>query len=356
MVMERTGICPPELSRLVIYHANCKDGFGAAMVAKKALPEQKTKFWSTGYHKEPPYEKIDENTIVFIVDFMYPLAWTKEIIKRAKKVIIIDHHINDMTTEVLEYMAGVTDSSTYSDFHSLNETDIDYNCKSPAVLFGLSNGWSGAALTYAFFYKLSIDRMTEKDIPSWVYHISDRDTWQFKNPNTRAFHEFLEGIPSTFDAWNNFINEFETSRTAYNSALSVGLSALNYVSSFIDALVKHCVYTMHIETVDGDGKPYTAKTCFINIHPKFASIFSERMYSEYEYDVVVTYSFNPNEDGFAVSLRSNSNSKISIDCRPIAKKYFNGNGHVHASGGKMKLTDLEYIIQNAKTEIPNSRV
>lgn len=54
---------------LVLYHANCWDGFCAAWVARKAMPD--AEFIPVQYGQDPPEQAGDKDRRLFLVDFSY---------------------------------------------------------------------------------------------------------------------------------------------------------------------------------------------------------------------------------------------------------------------------------------------
>ena len=72
---------------LVIYHANCWDGFCAAWVARKALGDIEP---FPAYYGAPPPDVKDR--IVYVLDFSYPRDVTERIATEARRSVFLDHH------------------------------------------------------------------------------------------------------------------------------------------------------------------------------------------------------------------------------------------------------------------------
>jgi hypothetical protein len=82
----------PDQVNVVLYHAGCPDGFAAALAAWKRRGP-KAKYVGVVHGKEPPYHII-EGSYVAIVDFAYDYPTTKKLMKMARGLIVIDHHLS----------------------------------------------------------------------------------------------------------------------------------------------------------------------------------------------------------------------------------------------------------------------
>jgi oligoribonuclease NrnB/cAMP/cGMP phosphodiesterase (DHH superfamily) len=152
--------------KLCIYHGNCADGFTAAWIVRLALgfsekydsqtsDYQKigrgTLEFHAGFYQTPPPDVTGK--IVYIVDFSYKRPIMEEIVKKAAKVIHIDHH-----DSAIKDMADFTAPN----FESLYSPD---------------NTESGAMLTWKYFYPT-------REVPALIRHVDDRDRWKFSLPGT----------------------------------------------------------------------------------------------------------------------------------------------------------------------------
>lgn len=79
---------------LCIYHGGCTDGMAAAWAVWKKIPD--CRFYPGIYQQEPPYDLIDSDTDVIIVDFSYKTLAMREIAKRSKSLTVLDHHKSAM--------------------------------------------------------------------------------------------------------------------------------------------------------------------------------------------------------------------------------------------------------------------
>jgi len=158
---------------ICIYHGNCTDGFTSAWVVKKALPKQNIEFYP-GFYQNPPPDVTDK--IVYIVDFSYKRPIMEEIVKKAKKVIHIDHHdtaIKDMW---------------------------DFRAENYETLYSKENTESGAMLTWRYFFP-------DYDVPQMIKHVDDRDRWQFKIEGTREIQANIFSYDYTFENWDMLMSQ-----------------------------------------------------------------------------------------------------------------------------------------------------
>lgn len=76
-----------EMKPLVLYHANCWDGFCAAWVARMALGDIEAV--PVNYGTEPPDVR---GRNVYVLDFSYPRAVMRRLLGQAHFVTVLDHH------------------------------------------------------------------------------------------------------------------------------------------------------------------------------------------------------------------------------------------------------------------------
>ncbi len=159
---------------LVIYHANCLDGFGAAVSAYKHFSAKgiETDYFAAKHGHEPPD---CSGRDVYIVDFSYRRATLKQICEVAEKVTILDHHIT-----------AQDDLTGLSDEHD-NIT----------VVFDMDR--SGAVITWEYFH--------HSPTPQLLLHVQDRDLWQFKIDGSDEINTALMSHPFTFELWVSLIDE-----------------------------------------------------------------------------------------------------------------------------------------------------
>ncbi len=142
-----------------IYHKNCTDGTTAAAVLLKKFPDCKLFSLEHNYSEEDLEEilkEIDNTTSVYIVDFSLREEDLKKVLNKAKKVVVIDHHIG--VKDTLEKL-----SKYYPNFE-----------------YVFDNNRSGASLTWVYFFG-------EKNIPELIKFVEDKDIWTWKYGDKTKF-------------------------------------------------------------------------------------------------------------------------------------------------------------------------
>lgn len=166
-----TDVVVPEhvRSALVIYHGHCADGACAGWIAESALTSLglDVTCWPMGYGTDPPWDLIESNDLVYIVDFSLEETDLEKINEMGKMGRVIDHH---------KSRADFLQSRDYATF------DLER---------------SGAGLTWDFFY-------AQYPRPWFVNLVEDRDLWRFSLPASRNFqlyvlaHQFERGLFTSF--------------------------------------------------------------------------------------------------------------------------------------------------------------
>ena len=74
---------------IILYHADCPDGFGGAWAAHKKFGAQAEYI---GVHHDTPPPTGLENKEIYMLDFTYDKPFTSKLIASNKRVTAIDHH------------------------------------------------------------------------------------------------------------------------------------------------------------------------------------------------------------------------------------------------------------------------
>lgn len=285
--------------RIVIYHANCSDGLGAAYAAWKKFGDEDTEYipcsygthWSTLIPDEviPNLSEID----FYIVDFSFPREQIRGMCEQVKSVTIYDHH--DTARQDLEFMQG-------SEIANLE------------IVFDMDR--SGAGITWDELH----GEDTRNDV---INYIEDRDLWNFEyGNNTKAFQLYLKAEKPGFEKLAELVQypmlvqkiiEHNLPLVEYQEAmvaevareiLNVAIPALNCGVSFVNA-----PYHMASDLGDHIGK----------------------MDAWCDSDMIVCiWRFSPVHNNISISLRTKSDT---LHCGEICRDHFNGGGHQKAAGG-----------------------
>lgn len=262
---------------IVIYHANCPDGFGSALSAYIYFKNKKEiEFYPAFHNTKPPNVK---NKNVLICDFSYKKNEIMDMICDTNSLLIIDHH---KTAEI-----------------ELENIPDEYK------IFDMAH--SGAYLTWKYFFP-------EGNVPLLIQYIEDNDIWKKELPNTLEITAYISTLPFEFDKYEELLDN-----NNLNKIIPTGEIILKQNNKIVD------------KTVDG------AFFKFILLKQKiylvgFAnstilqSDIGNRLVLKYPYiDFSVIYVAKDNL--YHCSLRSTNDN---VDVSTIAT-IFNGGGHRNAS-------------------------
>jgi len=157
---------------IVLYHANCTDGFGAAYAAWKI-------FGSTAEYHPMSYG----DTIPDVTDkHVYMVDWS------CKRDVIETMHLKALSITILDH-------------HKTAQADIEPLMESGTVdgVFDMSK--SGAVIAWEWFH--------EETAPLLLQHIQDYDLWQFKMSGTREVISALRSYKMTFELWDELCRDEE---------------------------------------------------------------------------------------------------------------------------------------------------
>lgn len=155
---------------LVIYHANCRDGFTAAWIADRALGG--CDLHPANYGEAPP-EVIGRE--VFILDFSYPRDVLIAMHERAASLIVLDHH-----KTAQEALSGL-------DFARFDMAE------------------SGASMAWRHFHPEDNQRL-----PALVAYVKDRDLWRHQLPHSQEINAWIWSHDFGLDQWDRLDDAFDT--------------------------------------------------------------------------------------------------------------------------------------------------
>lgn len=256
------------MKRYVLYHANCCDGFGAALVARRWAGADGV-FIPCVYGD--PLPAIEDGAQVAIVDFSFPREVLLALAARVKSLLVLDHH-----KTAQEELAGL-----------------------PFVVFDMNK--SGAMLAWESFH-------TEA-APALIRYIQDRDLWRFALPKSREINAALRSYPFDFQVWARFFNGVE--RLAPE-----GAAILRAVDQQVAAMCKEAVEMV----IGGHAVPCVNATVnFSEVGDELCRQSPERPFSAHYFD---------RADG---KRQFGLRSRGEFDVSAVAKLY-GGGGHKGAAG------------------------
>ena len=319
---------------LVIYHANCTDGFCAAFAAWLKLGD-KAEYIPMSYNQALPEQLHSPVGLeLYILDFSFRRDQMDTFFKYAKRVVWLDHHktafemwLDSLAYSVLDSNEVLVDSSPGVDQvkEAYRNTDKMY--------VRLHADKSGAMLAWEYFHPY-------KEVPILIQHIDDRDRWQFKLDGSREIHAALTSLkPWTFEQWDRILAE-----TSYRANDGTGIDAL-----YRDGAVLLRAHKQQVKSALKQARP-CAIMWFdgeVDGHPA-VSVFSG-LAANAPFDLASTlgHELSKKSGTFGLvwsmagdgqihcSLRSNGDYDVST----IAKA-FGGGGHRNAAGFSVEMGAL----------------
>lgn len=276
---------------LVIYHAECWDGFCAAWVARKALRDIEAVPASYG----TPAPDVT-GRVVYILDFSYTRDVMEGILTNARRTVVLDHH--------------KTSQSALDGLH-MPECGMD-------VHFDMTK--SGGRMAWEWFWLMDFKNMAVEDRPfpmpvredraPWlVDYTEDRDLWRHALDGTQEINAALRSYLLDFDLWDKLAEKDPKSTYYYE-----GLAIRRVEREMVQTHVRHA----RREMVCGHEVPV------VNATVLFSEIAGELAKGE---PFAACY-FDRFDGKRQWSLRSDDNG---MDVSVLAKAH-GGGGHAHAAG------------------------
>ena len=254
---------------LVIYHANCYDGFTAAWVARKAMPG--CELFPADFGDDPPDVA---GRLVYVIDFSYPRDVMIDMDHAANALVVLDHH-----------------KTAEANCHGLEFCDFDMNR-------------SGAGMAWDHFFP-------DKERPGWINCVEDRDLWRFEISGTAAVHACISSVPMTMENWD------EIDDTTVEDLEAMGASILRYIETSISKAIEQA-RELRIGVYDVVALNVPYQNCSETGHALLAA------YPNADYSV--TY-YQDSRGCWRYSLRS----RPGFDVSEVAARY-GGGGHAQAAG------------------------
>lgn len=298
---------------VVIYHANCSDGFGAAWAVYKRFRGKKDIQYLPGSHVDKE-EEADK--------------WIAAV--KGKRVVCFDFSFSrDLTIK----LHAASTSFQVIDHHATAEAEL---IDLPYCYFDMSK--SGAMLAWeAIHHEHATDywiftEPQEHPPPKLIEYVQDRDLWQWKLPNSKAIWNFINSVPRTFDNWDELSTTLSNKKTR-EVATKVGEAMLAKVAHLSGVIAGD------YEMWDIAGHKVPVSNCPSILR----SDVCESLGVEGSFPFVGCYQI---EDGQATwSLRSNHGTEnVSL----IAQTYPGGGGHAQAAGFTIPIDRMDFVNKTIK--------
>lgn len=290
------------MNPLVLYHAHCADGFGAAFAAWLVFGDV-AEYVPVQHGKTQAIPEAVTDRDIFILDFGFDEETTNQIFRLCRSVTLLDHHKTAFETWC--------DETPTDGFFWHVDPDVNMH-----VL--LDNNKSGAVLAWDHFHPGT-------EVPLLIRHIDDYDRWQFRLEGTKAFNKALWAeTPWNFRQWTGFLPE-----RVVLSMRETGTALLRAhdknVLSVVEGGARRCEIALPLEHRLGLAA---------NCPPHLTSDVGHELANRSG-----TFGLCWHQDttgAIRCSLRSNEHYDVSA----IAK-HFAGGGHRNAAGFSVSLEQLQ---------------
>lgn len=269
----------PRQVDLVLYHAQCLDGFGAAWSAH----EKVATFcgFQAVTHGEPPPAVAGRR--VAILDFSYDRDTMLQLADEASGIIVLDHHVTAQ-----KELEGL-----------------------PFAHFDMDK--SGAMLSWEWFHP-------DEPAPKIVQYVQDHDLWHHELPHSERVIAALRAVPYDLEAWTRFAIELGT---RFGDVVARGDAIMALDSLRVQRLAKTAVRASLGRT----------RLWLVNATDHFSEL-GNYLALQSEEGVAAIWRVDHASNSIVVSLRAVS--RANVDVSMIAKGY-GGGGHRLAAGFSVPL-------------------
>lgn len=171
---------------LVLYHANCTDGWTAAWAAWKKLGDS-AEYLPATYQSGEVFDVAGRE--VYFLDYCPEPEELQSYVKLAGSIVVLDHHKSseEACKQRFEFSSVAWDT-----------------CHRFDLFFDMNR--SGAAMAWDYFHP-------EEKRPALVNYVEDRDLWRWALPDSRTISAALSSYAhGDFESWYTLVNTCENSR------------------------------------------------------------------------------------------------------------------------------------------------
>lgn len=201
-------MCAVMAKRLVIYHAGCPDGMGAALAVRLSALHDVT-YLACNYSDQPP--DVSAFKSVYVLDFSFSAEILDAWEAHGKTVVVIDHH--KTAAHIAERWGCIFDQAK-----------------------------SGAVIAWEYFHP-------DEPVPLFFHYIQDRDLWRWELADSRAFSAGLWARPKDLETWYGIFDLAQ--RDGCQSLIRAGIAILDYQKQIVEAHVKQAVDARAFGLPDG---------------------------------------------------------------------------------------------------------
>src|SRR3989344_9396253 len=158
-----------EEKTIILYHADCPDGFGGAYAARKKFGDS-AEYLPVKHGKPPPGGLAGRKA--YLIDFCYPKDIMDTLVATAGSVTVLEHH---------EGMKNIVESMP----------EYVYDAKR-----------SGATIAWNYFHP-------DEAVPTLLSYVEDGDLYKFVLPDSRAILGYVYSQVFEFAVWDNLAEKLE---------------------------------------------------------------------------------------------------------------------------------------------------
>ncbi len=275
---------------VVLFHANCSDGFGAAYSVWKALGDEPT-YIPVGHGS--PIPSIQDGSRVYLLDFA---SYGKEVfvdLSKRCQVIVLDHH-----KTALEKLKELPQAPIH---FSIIEDGFSKEFK-PGIWVYFDLKRSGAMIAWNFFHP-------KVAAPELINYVQDRDLWAQALPLSAEVSSAIQSYPFDFKIWDELSKNM-------NRVKDEGVILNRYFNLLVDTICNQAFE----EEIDG------YKVMSVNTATHYSEVGNRLLDLYPNSPFAATFYYNALKTK-CYSLRSRGDFDVS----EIAKR-FGGGGHPTAAG------------------------
>jgi oligoribonuclease NrnB/cAMP/cGMP phosphodiesterase (DHH superfamily) len=313
---------------LIIYHANCYDGFTAAWVFSKFYAKRRTiidpepEYYGAHYGEEPPDCSGRE---VYILDFSYPRdIMIDKVILPSSRTFVFDHH--KTAQEDLQDLVGEI------------RRRYGINRVGDKIVFDMAR--SGAGITFDELsrdagHRAGVHAPTAGGRGLWIVdYVEDRDLWRKALPRTDAFTAYMATKPMTFEEWDKM------QASTLKDLADQGEAVLSYIEQYGNKATAQA----RVETIAG-YKAYTMNLPYMNCSEFLNKLLTDPNEMKVKPDFAASY-FRTLKGEWQFSLRSVGDFDVSR-----VAQAFGGGGHKSAAGFKVSVLPWEVVAPTFVSDI-----
>ena len=283
-IEHRNGRRPASKGIVVLYHAECTDGFTAAWAAFRSLG---TKAQYIPVENQVAVPEGLTGKRIYTLDITFPRSVTEQLMRDNTQVTSLDHHVT------VEDVTKMTHDFRYA------------------------SDKSGARLAWEYFHP-------DEPVPYLVRIVEDFDLHRLAIPETLTLFDWLDMFDFDFKQYTKIARQLDTP-TGLRRALRQGALIRQYREQAVQRLVHNAAYEVRF----GDYRVLAVNTEIYH-HEVASALAAGRPFG---------VAWRIRREGVYVSLRSATDG---INVGELAMQ-FGGGGHAHAAGFLVRsVTDLPF--------------